>query len=66
MAIVMLIPALGLGIAAFRTRDRGLRLFWGAASAFNLIAAVVMIDGGDEYAFHLRPDDGNYERSFRR
>jgi len=31
-----------------------------------LIAAVVMIDGGDEYAFHLRPDDGNYERSFRR
>lgn len=66
MAIVMLIFALSLGIAAVKTHDRILRWIWGGAALLNLIAALVMIRGQDQYAFRLMPDDGEYERDYRR
>lgn len=66
MAVVMLIFAVGLTIAAVRTRDRALRWFWSGAAALNLIAAMTMIGSQDSYAFKLRPDVGDYERDYRR
>jgi len=66
MAIVMLIFAVGLTIAAVRTRERALRWFWGGAALLNLIAATTMIGSQDQYAFKLKPDDGQYERDYRR
>jgi hypothetical protein len=66
MAVVMMLFAVGLGIAAARTKDRILRYFWGGAAALNVVAAVAMIVDRDEYVFRLRPDDGSYERDFRR
>jgi len=66
MAIVMLIFAIGLSIAAMRTRDKALRWIWGGAAALNVVAAIAMISSDDQYAFRLQPDDGRYERDYRR
>ena len=66
MVPVLLIFVIGLAVAAIRTKDRLLRWLWGGAALLNLLVAVSMVSNDDPFAFRLRPDDGYYERDYRR
>jgi hypothetical protein len=55
-----------LWFIAYRTRDRAGRFFFFGAGLFNLLVLILAAAEGSPYLFRLMPDDGAYERSYRR
>jgi hypothetical protein len=66
MVYVCLLLAFGLGVCAYRSSDRTVRLFLAAFCLLNAAAAGHAIYVKDPYAFKLRPNNGAIEDNFRR
>lgn len=66
MAFVFAIFAIGLGIAAYKSKDRATRIFLAFWCVANLAGVVKAVVTDDPYAFKLRPNDGEIEPAYRR
>lgn len=66
MAVVMIILALGLAFAAYKSATSSVRWFLLVCCLLNAFTAALVIHQKDPYAFKLRPNDGTLEPSWRR
>lgn len=66
MIFIFAVFALGLAIAAFRTKERSLKIFLIAACLLNASGIYKAVATNDGYAFKLKPNDGINEPSYRK
>ena len=67
VAIVLIALATGLAIAAYNSRERGIRIFLLCCCLLNILAAAKMIYEDYPYAYKLAPSDGqDLEPPYRR
>lgn len=58
--------ALFLWLIAWRTKERGGRIFFFCAGLLNAVALILAVIEDSPYLYRLMPSDGVYERDYRR